>query len=327
LAALYGADTSSAIGLSHQTLLSAVLDRVQDPEGFVRKDVPDDFCGDPTRLSQVLTNLIGNAIKFTKHGEVLLRIELQEHSPKDALLHFPVKDTGPGIPEEKHQAIFATFTQADSSTTRRYGGTGLGLTISSRLVALMNGRIWLESKPNHGSTFHFTVRLPLQQNPSSTQSFISLDEFHGTSVLVVDDNATNRRILEQTLFAWGLDPTLCDGSAQALATLRDAQTRGSPFRLMLIDSHRPELDGFSLVDTLQLDPADSDALHHHAHLRNLGRGGGTVPATGYLCVPHQARSLSRPFGQDPKRACCQVTGAESCRQNPPARPGSQREAS
>jgi two-component system, sensor histidine kinase and response regulator len=216
--------------------------------------VPDDFCGDPTRLSQILINLIGNAIKFTKQGEVHLRIELQEQSDKDALLHFSVKDTGPGIPEEKQQSIFAPFTQADSSTTRRYGGSGLGLTISSRLVALMNGRIWLESEPKHGSTFHFTVRLPIQPNPATPRCLMALEEFHGTPVLVVDDNATNRRILEQTLFAWGLEPTVCESGAQALAILREAQNSATPFRLMLLDSHMPEMDGFALVETLQLGP-------------------------------------------------------------------------
>ncbi|HUN62020.1 MAG TPA: response regulator [Candidatus Sulfotelmatobacter sp.] len=220
----------------------------------IAPDVPDDFCGDPTRLSQILINLIGNAIKFTKQGEVLLRIELQEQTDKDVLLHFSVRDTGPGIPEEKHQAIFAPFTQADSSTTRRYGGTGLGLTISSRLVALMNGRLWLESEPNQGSIFHFTVRLPIREHPPSPRDLMTLDEFHGTPVLVVDDNATNRRILQQTLFAWGLDPTLCESGEQALAILREAQKSASPFRLLLVDAHMPEMDGFALVEALRLGP-------------------------------------------------------------------------
>ena len=231
---------------AHEKHLEFLLD--------IASDVPDDFCGDPTRLSQVLTNLVGNAIKFTKQGEVLLRVELDEQSEQDAVLHFSVKDTGPGIPEEKQQAIFAPFTQADSSTTRRYGGTGLGLTISSRLVELMNGRMWLESKTDQGSTFHFTVRLGLQRNPLRARDLTRLDVFHGTPVLIVDDNGTNRRILENTLFAWGLDPTVCDGGHQALLKLRHAHKRGTPFRLILLDSHMPEMDGVSLVEALQQDP-------------------------------------------------------------------------
>lgn len=132
-------------------------------------------------------------MKFTKKGEVLLHVELQEQSNQDAVLHFSVRDIGPGIPAQQHQAIFAPFTQVDGSTTRRYDGTGLGLTISSRLVALMNGRMWLESETNQGSTFHFTVRLPFQQNPSTPHCLIALADFHSTPVLIVDDNATCSR--------------------------------------------------------------------------------------------------------------------------------------
>ena len=141
-------------------------------------DVPDGLNGDPTRLRQILVNLVGNAIKFTGQGEIVVQVEVQEETDDEAVLHFAVKDTGVGIPLERQQIIFEAFSQADSSMTRRYGGTGLGLSISSRLVALMGGTIWVESEVGRGSTFHFTVRLPMQKGSSRKYKPVDLSLIH-----------------------------------------------------------------------------------------------------------------------------------------------------
>ena len=160
----------------------------------VAPEVPDVVVGDPTRLRQIVVNLLSNALKFTEQGEVLLRVEGEALSLDDSLLHFAVHDTGIGIPRDKQQVIFEAFAQADSSTTRRFGGTGLGLTISARLVAMMQGRMWVESEPGKGSTFHFTARFGRAKagvQPKRTTPVT----LHGVPVLIVDDNATNRRVL------------------------------------------------------------------------------------------------------------------------------------
>jgi PAS domain S-box-containing protein len=172
----------------------------------VHPETPDTVVGDPTRLRQVVVNLVGNAIKFTAHGEVGVRVAHREIKKGEIALQVQVSDTGVGIPPDKQQHIFAAFSQADSSTTRQYGGTGLGLTISRQLVELMGGQIWVESTPGQGSTFHFTVRLGRGQ-PSAGRMLPDPSRLHGLRVLVVDDNATNRRILHDQLTAWGLQPT------------------------------------------------------------------------------------------------------------------------
>ena len=219
----------------------------------VLPDVPDDLCGDPTRLRQILTNLIGNAIKFTEHGEVVLRVQTCELSTPHAVLRFSVSDTGVGIPPDKQQLIFQPFTQVDGSITRKFGGTGLGLTISSRLIAMMQGQLSLQSAPGKGSTFEFTARFVLPSNPPPRVQPAHILDLQGLPVLIVDDNATNRRILEQTLFAWGLEPTLADSAPQALGLLRSCDP-ASPFSLILLDAHMPEVDGFAFVERLRADP-------------------------------------------------------------------------
>jgi CheY-like chemotaxis protein len=214
----------------------------------IAPDVPENLEGDAGRLRQVLCNLVGNAVKFTENGEILVQVEVERASADEVELHFEVSDTGVGIPRAKQEAIFAPFTQADGSTTRKYGGTGLGLSISARLVELMGGRCWLVSEVGKGSTFHFTSRF---RPASGTQvrDFGKIPaELKGVAVLVVDDNATNRRIFEEVLRKWHAVPVLADSVKAARTLLEGAAAKGSPFRLALVDLHMPEADGFSLVE-------------------------------------------------------------------------------
>jgi PAS domain S-box-containing protein len=226
---------------------------------FVPPELPDFVVGDPVRLRQVILNLIGNAIKFTERGEVVLRVEVESQTNDGMSLHFAVSDTGIGIPPEKQALIFEPFSQADTSTTRRYGGTGLGLSISSRLIDMMNGRIWLESEPGQGATFHFTARFgaaSVSSTPASADPAI-LENVH---VLIVDDNATNRQILEKTLSHWKMRPTSAAGAEAGIALLEQARASGTPFGLMLVDCHMPDIDGFMLVERLQTLPEMRDLV-------------------------------------------------------------------
>jgi two-component system sensor histidine kinase/response regulator len=216
-------------------------------------DVPDGLQGDPTRIRQIVVNLVGNAIKFTAAGEVIVGVEIQELSDDEAVLHFTVKDTGVGIPLEKQLTIFEAFTQADSSMTRKFGGTGLGLAISSRLVNLMGGKIWVESEIGRGSTFHFTVRLRMQRISSRKYEPAGADVLRDLLVLIVDDNATNRRILQEMVLGWGMKPTLTEGGPEALTILERAHTRGTPFALVLLDAQMPGMDGFSVGERIKQD--------------------------------------------------------------------------
>ncbi len=209
--------------------------------------VPEAVQGDPTRLRQVIVNLVGNAIKFTTTGEVVLRVDRGEAAEDDALLHFAVSDTGVGVPFDKQQTIFEAFSQVDGSTTRKYGGTGLGLAICSRLVEMMGGRIWVESEPGQGSTFHFTALFPLQKMAPQKYESVGVERLRGLPVLVVDDNATNRRILQEMLLLWQMNPTLTEGGPEALAVLEQAAGRGTPFPLVLLDAQMPDMDGFHVA--------------------------------------------------------------------------------
>ena len=222
----------------------------------VLPDVPEMLVGDAGRLRQVIVNLVGNAIKFTGQGEVVLtadvvatdrRSDTADRRGDGVMLHLAVADTGIGIAPEKQAMIFEAFNQADSSTTRQYGGTGLGLTISAQLVALMGGRIWVESEPGHGSVFHVSVPLARRHERRSTPGTRTREALEGLSVLVVDDNATNRRILQDTLTAWRMRPTLVAGGAEALRELSRAQRAGTPFPLILLDAHMPQMDGFDVA--------------------------------------------------------------------------------
>jgi signal transduction histidine kinase/CheY-like chemotaxis protein len=247
-------DLRDSLGDTMKTLALRAQQKGLELACFVAHDVPDRVEGDPGRLRQIVVNLVGNAIKFTERGEVVVRVENHTRGADAASLHFAVHDTGIGVPAEKQQAIFNAFEQEDASTTRRYGGTGLGLAISSRLVHLMGGRIWVESTPGQGSTFHFTARLGLPKGPALSRVMGRPAGLRGLPVLVVDDNATNRRILEEVLGNWGMEPTTADGGQAALAELRRAAAAGKPFPLVLLDVMMPEMDGFMLAEHIQRHP-------------------------------------------------------------------------
>jgi PAS domain S-box-containing protein len=219
----------------------------------VAPEVPDALVGDAERLRRIVVNLVGNAIKFTESGEVVLNASVESRTNEGVVLHFSVTDTGIGIPREKQQAIFEAFAQGDASTTRKYGGTGLGLSISSQLSELMGGRIWLESEPGRGSAFHFTVRLGLQPSAANEPAPPVPVKLLDLPVLVVDDNSTSRQILEEMLANWKMKPIAADSGPAAVEALKRAQKKGEPIRLVLADGHMPGMDGFDLSASLQKD--------------------------------------------------------------------------
>ncbi|HEX9867598.1 MAG TPA: response regulator, partial [Candidatus Tectomicrobia bacterium] len=220
----------------------------------VQSEVPDLLVGDPGRLRQILVNLVGNAIKFTQQGEVVVTVETASPVTDAVILHVAVKDTGIGIPADKQHVILEPFMQADGSTTRQYGGTGLGLAISKQLAELMGGRLWLESEAGHGSTFHFTVRFSVQPASAARQVPATPVELHQLPVLVVDDNATTRRILHEMLTHWQMQPTTVEAGQTALAVLTQARDAGTPYPLVLLDACMPEMDGFTVAARLGQDP-------------------------------------------------------------------------
>ena len=220
------------------------IELIQD----VMPDVPRHVFGDPSRIRQVLINLLGNAIKFTAEGEIALRVELGELENGDPGVHFSVRDTGIGIPLDKQQLIFEAFTQEDTSTTRRFGGTGLGLTITRRLIELMGGKIWLESEVGRGSIFHFMIRLQVDSQPP--QPISTAIDLSGRRLLVVDDNETNRRILCAMLATWDIDAVDVPSGAAALVTMRQ-ETK--PFDCIILDAHMPEMDGYELAERLHAE--------------------------------------------------------------------------
>jgi PAS domain S-box-containing protein len=217
----------------------------------VAPDVPDYLSGDVSRIRQVLVNLVGNAVKFTERGEVVVEIERDPQSTQaTAVLHFCVRDTGIGIAKEKQAMVFGAFTQADSSTTRKYGGTGLGLAITKRLVDLMGGKLWLESEQGLGSRFHFTIRFEIaagQPAPHYPDPRI----LSHASILVVDDNKTNRLILVETLGRWGMQVATAKDAAEALEILTRAGIRGSRFAAVISDLQMPDMDGFEFVENIR----------------------------------------------------------------------------
>ena len=246
-------------------------------------DVPSALVADPGRLRQVIINLVGNSIKFTERGEVELRVGVESQIEDEVVLHFAVRDTGVGIPADKQKAIFRAFEQADGSSTRAHGGTGLGLAIAAQLVEMMGGRIWVESpvecrspiancraetagrglgnrqseignRQSPGSVFHFTARFGIQRDLPSGRLPKAMDELKGMRALVVDDNATNRRILEEMLTGWQMGPTAVNDGPQALEAMRRAKEDGEPFDLVILDVNMPEMDGFTVAERINQDP-------------------------------------------------------------------------
>ncbi|MBN2594314.1 MAG: PAS domain-containing protein, partial [Sedimentisphaerales bacterium] len=217
----------------------------------IPSEIPDDLIGDPGRLCQVIVNLTGNAIKFTEEGEIAVSVNMESMIDDEVHLHFSVSDTGTGIPTDKQQIIFEAFRQADSSMSRRFGGTGLGLTISSHLVEMMAGRMWLESEAGKGSTFHFSTVFSLQKDAPIKPGPVTL---HGLRVLVVDDNKTNRVILEEMLSNWRMNPAVADNGQSALFEMERAAKAGEPFHLALLDGMMPGMSGFELAEQIRLNP-------------------------------------------------------------------------
>ena len=260
----------------------------------IAPSVPDVVRGDSNRLRQVVINLIGNAIKFTEQGEVALTIHVEAEDGDDRTLHFIVSDTGIGIPAEKQNLIFQPFSQADTSTTRKYGGTGLGLTISKRLVGLMGGNMWVESEVGRGTHFHFTAQLKTSEKLIEVGTIAPSEALRGVKVLIVDDNRTNRRILEGMLKRWEMESTSVENGEEALVQLSSAQSVGDPYTLVLADMHMPKMDGFSLIEQIRKKPELSTAII--MMLTSAGhRGDGTrcheLGVAAYLLKPIRQSEL------------------------------------
>jgi PAS domain S-box-containing protein len=297
-------DTANAVALTaHQKGLELIVD--------VGAAVPDTVRGDPGRLRQILVNLLGNAIKFTSEGEVVLRVTREAAPPQDVVLHFSVRDTGIGIPLDRQQSVFEAFTQADGSTTRAYGGTGLGLTISSQLVQLMGGRLWVESEAGSGSTFHFTASFA-RVKASALAAVPDAVDLRDVPVLIVDDNATNRRVLEAMLIGWRMVPTMVASAREALLALRAAQASDRPFPLVITDVQMPDVDGFTLAEAIKADPATAGAAV--LMLTSAGQRGDAVRCQELGVAAY----LTKPIRRSELRAAILLAlGGQSAERNRP----------
>ncbi len=241
------------IGKTGQTLGIRAADKSLELHCRIDPELPEYLLGDAGRLRQIIVNLAGNAIKFTNEGEVVIDVAEEARFDDQVRLHVSVSDTGIVIAPEHQKNVFGVFEQADSSITRKFGGTGLGLAISSQLVAMMGGQIWLESELGKGTTFHFTCEFGLG-SPQPTASPIDRSALEGLTVLVVDDNLTNRRILEEILTNWKMRPETAESGAAALSELARATADGRPYQLVLLDAMMPEMDGFELAKRIHADP-------------------------------------------------------------------------
>jgi signal transduction histidine kinase/CheY-like chemotaxis protein len=250
-------DFRESLGETMQALSFRVHQKQLELVYEVQPDVPEALIGDPGRIRQILLNLVGNAIKFTEKGEIVVSVEELAPEPNSDMttLHFSVRDTGIGISADKREKVFEAFSQADGSTARRYGGTGLGLTICKGLIEMMHGRIWLESELGLGSTFHFTIRLAVQDSLLARLAPVPPDQLRDLRALIVDDNYSNRCVLEGILKRWRMRPTTCDGGKAALDALQAAKSEGHPFPLVLLDGQMPDIDGFMVAAAIQQDRA------------------------------------------------------------------------
>ena len=221
----------------------------------VMPDVPETLLGDPGRIRQLLFNLIGNSIKFTDHGGIHIRVEQKSESADSTILHFAVEDTGIGIAEDKQARIFEAFSQAEGSTARKYGGTGLGLAICVRLVKLMGGKIWVESRSGQGSVFHFTLQLKVQEAPSAEWAASAPEQLRGLRALIVDDESTNRKVLQAMVERWGLKPAAVGSGREAFNELRRAHSDGNPCGLVLLDNQLTDMSGFQFAEQLRQEQA------------------------------------------------------------------------
>ena len=272
----------------------------------VQPDVPETLVGDPGRIRQLLINLVGNAVKFTKHGEIFVKVDEASSEPGLTRLHFAVKDTGIGIPLEKQARIFEAFSQADETMARKYGGTGLGLAICTRLVELMHGKIWLESQPGEGSTFHFTVQLAVQDAPAVAAVPVEPQELRGMHALIVDDNSTNRRLLSEMLARWGMRPTAMESGRAALQAIQIARSTGRPFPLILLDGQMPDMDGFEFAEQFKNERSPENVsiimLTSAGHLGDAARC-RELGISAYLVKPVRQREVLD--------AICGTLGAKS----------------
>jgi two-component system sensor histidine kinase/response regulator len=283
---------------------------------LVQAGVSSALRGDPGRLRQVLTNMLGNAIKFTEQGEVAVSVALEQETDTDVLVRFEVRDTGIGIAADKVDSLFEAFTQADASTTRRFGGTGLGLTISRRLVGLMGGEIGAESEPGVGSTFWFTARFAKQELTERAAADERLEpiDVTGVRILAVDDNATNRKVVAGMLEAWACRHTEVDGAAPALAALRAACAEGDPYRVVILDMMMPETDGEMLGAAIKGDPAlAGSALIMMTSMGSRGDA-GRLETLGF------AAYLTKPVKQSQLFDCLMVVLDRQERSDPQATP-------
>jgi two-component system, sensor histidine kinase and response regulator len=279
-----------ALGDTLQALALRASEKGLELAYHIPPDVPDLLIGDPGRLRQIVVNLVGNAVKFTERGEVVVSVGTESHTEDEVQLHVAVRDTGIGIPPEKQRIIFEAFSQADSSMSRQFGGTGLGLAISMQLVALMGGRMWVESEPGRGSVFHFTATYGVQKGGRRRVTRASRG-LRDLPVLIVDDNATNRRILQEMVASWGMKPTATDGGPAALAELERSAAAGEPYPLVLLDAMMPGMDGFELAERIRGSPAIADATL--IMLSSAGRQDSAARARDAAI----ARSLTKPVKQ------------------------------
>ena len=294
-------DLRSALGAALKTLAARAAAKDLELLCDVGEDVPEVVMGDPNRLRQIVLNLAGNAIKFTEAGEVALRVGLEKANAKEAVLRFEVADTGIGIPADRQSSIFEAFAQADGSTTRRYGGTGLGLTICSRLVGLMGGSIGVESEPGRGSRFFFTVAMGF--GPAPAEGTLAAASLKGVRVLAVGDRPCNRGILERMLTGWGMEVQTASSSAAAIDALRQAGLAGKPHRLLLSDVQLPDRGGFELVQAIRQDPEIPPLAM--VMMTSVGRSGDVgrcreLGVAGYLTRPVTRTEL--------RDALCRVLG-------------------
>jgi PAS domain S-box-containing protein len=278
-------------------------------------DIPDKMIGDPGRLRQIIVNLVGNAIKFTDKGEVVVRVSKEEENGEEIRLHFVVQDTGIGIPAEKQAMIFDAFTQVDSTTTRKHEGTGLGLAISSQLVKMMNGRIWVESECGKGSQFHFVIELGVQKD-IAIQEQVFDESLRGLAVLIVDDNRTNRQILSELTERWEMKPVQAAGGEEALLKIAKAADEGHPFPLVLLDTNMPGMDGFTVAEQIKKDPRFSKTaiiMLSSAGRRGDGAKCEQLGIAGYLLKPIkqsdllQGLMMAMGMSKLPKGQCRLVT--------------------
>jgi two-component system, sensor histidine kinase and response regulator len=226
----------------------------------IAPDVPADLIGDPVRLSQVLINLVGNAIKFTEHGEVCADVSLETVTNGSACLQFSIRDTGIGIPLDQQGALFQEFQQAHTSGNRLYGGTGLGLAVSKSIVTLMGGAIALKSVPGEGTTITFHAHFDVSPGSPALLTIPSEEDLHGTPTLIIDDNATNRRILSELARQWKMEPQVCDSGESGLAELSRAASAGTPYRLVLLDEQMPGIDGLAVLERIRGNPLLQSAV-------------------------------------------------------------------